>query len=335
MSVIIDTKKMSVDDIRTMLINEYGYSEEKAAELKGKSAVVEALQIEMEETLSEENVEISSTDERTMGHKPTSQNGEENVIQRASGEPYEDFIKRVGAWKKLVEEEDEQDEQDEQLEQTPPIPSDPEWTSFVIGHLTKQELVNDYPRVDGLRRISNIFLGECTYFSTRVVQAPDPVNEHRATVVCHMGFSGSEYFREKTISGASDVYSGNVDAEFKKHPVATAESRAEARALRRALQIQTVSAEEMPTNIKEDDPGDVGDNTKGKITNTQLDFYGVMGKRLDIDIKTFINQELGDIVLIDITHEQSLELQKKLSEYQQDIDNIPKTLGSFIPNWRE
>jgi hypothetical protein len=125
-----------------------------------------------------------------------------------------------------------------------PIPriTDLEWTDYVLGLLSEDEKISGNPTTDGLRRIFEIALNcKVIASTTSIAQSPDPNNEKRATVVHSLTYVLNNLAADKpelntvTVDGAADVYWGNCDKVYRNHPVAVAETRAEGRALRRAI----------------------------------------------------------------------------------------------------
>ena len=192
-----------------------------------------------------------------------------------------------------------------------------------------------------MRRIFEIAL-DCDVIESisSVVQAPDPSNEKRATVVHTIGYilnnstptQESLLLNKRTVSGAADVYWGNCDKIYRNHPVAVAETRAEGRALRRGLKLRkVVAAEELAKDI-EDHPDH---DTVNKITNNQINFMDVLSKRLDINLLKMV-KNLGhdNKNIYNIEHESAVDISKLLSSYQQDISKIPEDIKGYDPNWK-
>jgi hypothetical protein len=213
------------------------------------------------------------------------------------------------------------------------------WTDYVLGLLSDDEKINGNPTTDGLRRIFEIAL-DCRVIGsqTSVVQSPDPNNEKRATVVHSVTYclnnreADTDVLNTLSVDGAADVYWGNCDKVYRNHPVAVAETRAEGRALRRALRLRkVVAAEELSKEI-EDDPN--GDNVN-KISNNQLNFIDVLSKRLDINVYKMLEQ-LGytDKNVYNIEHSVAINIIKTLSSYQQDPSIINDNIVGYDPNWK-
>lgn len=228
--------------------------------------------------------------------------------------------------------------EEKEIEEVIVTPNDLEWTDHVLGLLSDDEKISGNPTTDGLRRIFEIALN-CTVIdsTSHVVQSPDVNNEKRATVVHSLTYVLNNkdldpQIKTKTISGAADVYWGNCDKIFRNHPVAVAETRAEGRALRRALKLRkVVAAEELAKEI--DDHPD-GDNIS-KISSNQVNFIDVLSKRLDINvIKMLESAGHKDKNIYNIGHEDAIAVSKLLSSYQQDISSISDDIKGYDPNWK-
>lgn len=217
-------------------------------------------------------------------------------------------------------------------------PNDLNWTDHVLDSLSEDEKIKGNPTTDGLRRIFETVL-DCVVIdsSSSVLQSPDMNNEKRATVVHSLTYvlndsSLAPEIKKRTVNGAADVYWGNCDKIFRNHPVAVAETRAEGRALRRALKLRkVVAAEELAEEI-EDNPDS---HTIGMISNNQINFIDVLSRRLDINVLEILksmNIENNDIN--SLTHSDAVDIIRKLSGYQQNIDSIPEDIKSYTEQWR-
>jgi hypothetical protein len=217
--------------------------------------------------------------------------------------------------------------------------SDLEWTDYVLGLLSDDEKINGNPTTDGLRRIFetvlNCKLVSCT---TNVAQCPSPDNEKRATVVhsltYHLKSESSETndLNIVTVEGAADVYWGNCDKVYRNHPVAVAETRAEGRALRRALRLRkVVAAEEIAKEI-EDHPDH---NTVNKISNQQINFIDVLAQRLNINVAKLLEEnKIESKNVYSLTHESAVDIIRMLSKYQQNMDSISNNIKGYSNEWK-
>lgn len=229
--------------------------------------------------------------------------------------------------------------QPKEIEKKVPVITDLEWTDHVLGLLSDDEKIKGNPTTDGLRRIFEIALN-CVVVeaSSNVVQTPDPNNEKRATVVHTLSYvlkdleEGREDLKYRSVSGAADVYWGNCDKVYRNHPVAVAETRAEGRALRRALKLRKVLAAEEVAEDIEDHPDK---DTVSKITNNQINFIDVIAKRLNINIIKLLEQSgLEYKNIYEMGHEDAVGVIRSLSKYQQSIDDIPNDLLGYSNEWK-
>lgn len=217
-------------------------------------------------------------------------------------------------------------------------PNDLEWTDHVLGLLTDDEKIAGNPTTDGLRRIFEIAL-DCTVINaeSQVVQSPSVDNERRATVVHSLSYMMNNMDHNdmrtlRTVSGAADVYWGNCDKIYRNHPVAVAETRAEGRALRRALKLRkVVAAEELAKDI---DTSHLEENNIGKINSTQINFFEVFGKRLNINIHKLLEKlAIDGKNIYNISYDDAVKTITTLSSYQQTND-IPQDIIGYDPNWK-
>lgn len=224
-------------------------------------------------------------------------------------------------------------------ESVKPSTNDIEWTDYVLGLLTDDEKISGNPTTDGLRRVFEIAL-DCaiTQATSDVVQSPDPSNEKRATVVHTISYilknshSDNEDLKYRTVSGAADVYWGNCDKVYRNHPVAVAETRAEGRALRRALKLRKVVAAEELTENTEDHPDA---NSVNKITNNQINFIDVISQRLNINVSTLLQKNILNYKNIyDLMHNDAVDIIRLLSRYQQNIAEIPEDVLGYNTEWK-
>lgn len=217
-------------------------------------------------------------------------------------------------------------------------PNDLEWTDYVLGFLNDDEKIAGNPTTDGLRRIFEKVLN-CVVISadSTVSQSPNIENERRATVVHSLTYvikdeNEPETSKYRTVSGAADVYWGNCDKVYRNHPVAVAETRAEGRALRRALKLRkVVAAEEIAKDI---DTEHLDENNLNKINNTQINFIDVFGKRLNINIiKLLESLDINVENVYHMSYDDAVKSIKILSSYQQ-TNTVPSDLVGYDSNWK-
>lgn len=221
-----------------------------------------------------------------------------------------------------VNENDAQLTEEEQKEEKTYNPVDPEWTDWILSQMEDYEKVDENPKCDGLRRIAEKILGPFDS-ETQVIQTPDVNNGYRATVVVHLHFPYTRYkFR---CSGAADVSNTNTDKKFASHAVATAESRAEGRALRKALRLtKVITAEEASTNME-----DKTDISPDLIPESMISGLMFICAKKDIDLLK-LAQHMGYNVTEarELRHKDGIAISNKLSQYIRGELEIPSEILS-------
>ena len=228
------------------------------------------------------------------------------------------------------------------------IPKDPElpeygskeWDEYVMSQFRRDELVDGNPICAGLRRVAENLLGSIV--SSRPAQvfpATDSNGPGRATVVFEIVFNWRNSGELRTFAEVADVWHGNTDNLFAAHPIATASTRAEGRALRKALKVRCLAAEELtrkkdveaivkqtvPTKpvdgeYREDDPA----------TTAQINFLDGKCKQLDINVLKFA--ECEDVSKL--KKKQMSKLISTLNLYQGKQETIPPDVVGYNKNWR-
>jgi hypothetical protein len=213
-----------------------------------------------------------------------------------------------------------------------------EWTEYVLGLLTDDEKIKGNPTTDGLRRVFEIALNcDLVESTSETPQVPSPENEKRATVIHRLSYylkdeSVPPESKYRSVSGAADVYWGNCDKAYRNYPVAVAETRAEGRALRRALKLRkVVAAEEVVDEIEDHVDG----NSVNKITSNQINFIDVLAKRLNINaLKLIDSLALDSANIYNISYDNAVVIIRKLSEFQQDASALSDNLVGYDETWK-
>ena len=197
--------------------------------------------------------------------------------------------------------------------------TDPEWTDYVMTLFVEAELEKQMPRVDGLRRIARKLLGHFS-IQTNVVQAPTISNRNHATVSVSLNFANGSFYQS-----AADVCIENTQKEYAIHSVATAETRAEGRALRKALGLNKIlSAEELTSPDRDERV----DSDSHKLTAEFLNSLGAMCKKQKIDLFKLIVAKVDSNIAMeeDLTIKQGQEILSLLHAYRIDKEEIPENV---------
>lgn len=220
----------------------------------------------------------------------------------------------------------------EKIEQKIPSPNDIEWTDYVLSLLTEDEKIKGNPTTDGLRRVfETATKSRIINSSTQVVQCPEPDNGQRATVVVNITYMND---KDQTFSvdGASDAFWGNTDKLFRNHPVAVAETKAEGRALRRALKLRKViTADEIAEDVEE-----INGENADRIESSQINFIDNLSVKTDVNTIALLDfMGIASDNIKKISHKEAVSVVRKLSEFQRDLSNIPENLRGYNPDWRD
>ncbi len=230
------------------------------------------------------------------------------------------------------------------------------WTEYIMSKFCIEELDDGHPKLSGLRRVVETELGEIVFSGpvhVDVYHPQDPLEPGRATVTYEIKIAFKynknqyEWIPEhelknyelplRTFRAVGGAYMGNTEDLYSPYYEAIAESRAEARALRKALQIDTIAADETSpkarTSVKdfltkkEKEVTSDYDET-GLIDAGQISAINLMAKRLGIDTgkvslfllnKPFLKEDGAN----NLTKAEGTQLLKNLNLYQTNTE-IPE-----------
>ena len=238
----------------------------------------------------------------------------------------------------VIEEEAFEKTYESNIDPDAPDYNSTEWSDYVMTKIDKSELIDGNPICAGLRRVAELMLGTIIESGPeQVFPSTDPSKPGRATVLYKVVFDWMNTGYIKTYKEVADVWHGNTDDLFCAHPVATASTRAEGRALRKALKIRALAAEEL---AKKDIVGIVQATTadwnpEDTISNQQVTFINNKCKQLDIDVRKFVNMGSTHYESInDVTRNTAQKMLRQLNDYQQK-GSIPEQIQGYESDWRK
>ncbi len=233
---------------------------------------------------------------------------------------------------------------------TMPMYGTEKWDDYVMGQFREGEVFTDSKSgrksvtCAGLRRVTSQILGNIVSSRpTSVTAATDPNSPGRATVVFEIVIDWMGSGELRTFADVADVWHGNTDDLFCAHPAATAATRAEGRALRKALMIKCLAAEELARKdvaaiVRQTVPQKPSDGEwkeDDSISVAQINFIGAKCSQLDVNVMKFVN--IGTETYSNIT-EVSKKTAKKmlgvLNKYQTGSEEIPEGVMGYEENWR-
>ena len=222
-----------------------------------------------------------------------------------------------------------------------------EWHDFVMSKFHANELFDGNPVCAGLRRVAEELLGTIVVSRpSQVWPATDNDGPGRATVVFEVVIDWMNSGQLRTYSDVADVWHGNTDDLFCAHPVATASTRAEGRALRKALKVKCLAAEELAKkdvasivrqSVQQNQSTDGEWKEDDSITPFQISFIDrkCVTEQLNIDVMKFINMGESSYESIeDVSKKTATKMLGVLNKYQTDTKSIPEDIVGYNPSWR-
>ena len=204
------------------------------------------------------------------------------------------------------------------------------FTDRVISLLQPHEKDNEgFPKVIGLRRISQVLIGKIIRSESKVVHA-----ERDISVVEHTYEFETPEGRE-TYTGVADCSPANAGSEhFARFPTAYASTRAKGRALNEALQLTKIASEEKMVKDENSIVMDVG----GYIKPVQITAINKFCRDLNINAEEFLQNGGSGLkykVIKDIREEAAFGMLDVLSSFLRNPEEIPNELQGYNKNWKE
>ena len=215
----------------------------------------------------------------------------------------------------------------------------PDWDAFVMSQFDASELADGFPRVAGLRRVAELLLGDIINSSPVDVHPVALRDEtQRSTVGYSITFNWWDD-TERTYADVADCHSENQDPDFLIYSVASASTRAEGRALRKALKIKKCSFEEIKPKSSEERPKTKTSTVSDKpdpISDGQIRFLNKRCKDLDVNVIKLLNMN-GDKydVIEDVMKTEAKEMIDFLADVSAEKKTLDKAIKGYDPNWRD
>jgi len=208
---------------------------------------------------------------------------------------------------------------------------DPEWSEYLLDNLSDHELINGSPTVDGLRRLTEKYFGEIIESRSWVVETPSSQNNQRCTIGHTLIIAKHNNGHTIKVDGCVDVVYHKTPYPFKDHLVATADTRAEGKALRRALKIRVITAEELQHEDEQE-----AMSADEAVNDQQVLAINQLCKRLDVSVKALVMSQYHTAKTIgDLRNLEARLLISKLSELQRSPKDIPEACVGYDENWKD
>lgn len=202
------------------------------------------------------------------------------------------------------------------------------WQEMLMSELTEEEKYEErYPRCIGLRRLAQKYLGDFK-FAGPVNFDVSPTEDSRVVTVLYelqiywkmslpIDYGNIDVsYPVRTFRGLADCVE-TKNNKFAQHPAATAETKAESRALKKALGLQVTSAEEMVSGYTEDafEPAPSADVQK--ITERVKNLIHKKLVALGISLEECLREFKGPANLDDFSLEQGHAFFNYIQKHQQ------------------
>lgn len=199
----------------------------------------------------------------------------------------------------------------------------PAWHSYIMGLFNPDELMDGYPKVNGLARVAGLVLGDI--ISSKATQVFVTHGEARAVTVNYevqiewklntpVGFGNMGHSPQIRVFGGLSCCTEDLSNVFGRHPSAVAESKAFGRALRKALSLNIIAAEEM---LSSEDSSPKA-KASASITKPLQDVIKAKSDALDLNLKEVITKWVGGAKELSMfTVQEGRDFFEHLNTFQQ------------------
>ena len=211
-----------------------------------------------------------------------------------------------------------------------PEPTDEGWYDFLIDNLYENELVQGNPTTDGLRRLTEKFYGEIVKSKSDVIETEHDGNGLRCTVRHTLLIRKYKTGTLAEVDACIDVDYRGVPHPFNRHVVATADTRAEGKALRRALKLRVVTAEEAQTQVSEEEVLTAQDH----INDQQIMAINAVCRKHNLNVQKVTEEVYNKVkTLRQLTNLEASVLMDKITSFQRE-KSIPEKFVGYDPSWQ-
>jgi hypothetical protein len=167
--------------------------------------------------------------------------------------------------------------------------TDKDWSDYVMTFFTEDELKQNMPTCDGLRRVFKLLVGDIVTSEMGVLKAPTTLDP-TASVLCTIIYIKHGQSLERKISDVFDVNQDNTPWPYCKSSVGTAATKAEARALRKGLGLVRIySAEEIQEGLNADELQMQNQESNRPISDSARIAISTMSNKLGLNPSKLIN----------------------------------------------
>jgi len=191
-------------------------------------------------------------------------------------------------------------------EEVPEINS-PEWNDYVMSHFQDNELIDGNPLTAGLRRVAEILVGEIISskpIDVQRIETGDPIG--KTTVTYEVQFL---------------VTKG--DKEYVK-----------TYALRKALKIRAVAAEELCKKDVSKFLGEQSGQHDDRIKKDQINFINMKCKKSDINVMAFVNSGEKEYKSVyEVRKDTAAKMIKRLTEISNGTVPLEESIKGYSEDW--
>lgn len=226
-----------------------------------------------------------------------------------------------------------------------PDRTSPDWSDYVLSEFADSEVVIvkgkggielRYPKVHGLRRLANKLVGPI--LESYPLPAPLPnvadglVAAYIYYVVLQTPNGNVKYadVGEVIYDGPDGNFNNIGDKQWAKFPGAIAVTRAEARALRKALGLNVVAWDELDKRDLKNNNQDTTGSPPVFINGTQKAMLSNFAKRLKLDLTKYINSGKYKYAELDkVSFSDAVGMVKQLEMFQRETSDCDKYKSTY------